>query len=160
MRVKGRHTLPPSTSRRRRPRHQHAARRALRAGHPHRESEEAAEMTAETHPDPFQDAMGHGLQRAVQVTSCAVTAAQVYIHQQRSQAIAATERDERARRALAAQIRAEREAAHVGWAPALAPDWLAQAALHQAAYTSGPAMPYAARSAPGYQPAAAPANRK
>ena len=27
-------------------------------------------MTAETHPDPFQDALSHGLQRAVQVASC------------------------------------------------------------------------------------------
>ncbi len=117
-------------------------------------------MNAETHPDPFQDAMGHGLQRAVQVTSCAVTAAQVYIHQQRSQAIATAERDERGRRALAAQIRAEREAARVGWAPALDPDWLSQADLYQAAYTWGQAMPYADRSVPWYQPAAATAMRK
>ena len=117
-------------------------------------------MNAETHPDPFQDALGHGLQRAVQVTSCAVTAAQVYIHQQRSQAMAAAERDERARRALAAQIRAERDVARVGWAPALDPDWLAQADLYQAAYTWGQAMPYADRSVPWYQPAAATAMRK
>jgi hypothetical protein len=117
-------------------------------------------MNAETHPDPFQDAMGHGLQRAVQVTSCAVTAAQVYIHQQRSQAMATAERDERARRALAAQIRAEREAARVGWAPALDPAWLSQADLYQAAYTWGQAMPYADRSVPWYQPAAATAMRK
>ena len=82
-------------------------------------------MTAETHPDPFQDAMGHGLQRAMQVASCAVTAAQVYAYQQRTQAMAAAERDERARRALNTQIRAEREAARAGWAPALDPDWLA-----------------------------------
>ncbi len=117
-------------------------------------------MNAETHPDPFQDALGHGLQRAVQVTSCAVTAAQVYIHQQRNQAMAAAERDERARRALAAQIRAEREVARVGWAPALDPDWLSQADLYQAAYTWGQAMPYADRSVPWYQPAAATAMRK
>ena len=56
-------------------------------------------MTAENHPDPFQDAIGNGVQRAVQVTSCAVTAAQVYLHQQRVQAMATAERDERARRA-------------------------------------------------------------
>ena len=68
-------------------------------------------MTAETHPDPFQDAMGHGLQRAMQVASCAVTAAQVYVYQQRTQGLATAERDERARRALNAQIRADREAA-------------------------------------------------
>ena len=94
-------------------------------------------MTAETHPDPFQDAMGHGLQRAVQVASCAVTAAQVYLYQQRTQARAAAERDERARRALTAQIRADREAARVGWAPALDPDWLRQADLFQTAARLG-----------------------
>ncbi len=104
--------------------------------------------------------MGHGLQRAVQVASCAVTAAQVYLHQQRTQAMAAAERDERARRALAAQIRADREAARAGWAPALDPDWLRQADLFQAARTWGAAMPYADRSMPWYEPAAATAMRK
>ena len=117
-------------------------------------------MSAETHPDPFQDAMGHGLQRAVQVTSCAVTAAQVYLYQQRTQAKAAAERDERARRALTTQMRADREAARAGWAPALDPDWLRQADLFQAARTWGAAMPYADRSVPWYEPAAATAMRK
>ncbi len=117
-------------------------------------------MTAETHPNPFQDAMGDGLQRAVQIVSCAVTAAQVYLHQQRTQALAAAERDERARRALAAQIRADREAARASWAPALDPKWLRQADLLQAARTWGAAMPYADRSASWYEPAAAMAMRK
>ena len=63
-------------------------------------------MTAETHPDPFQDAMGHGLQRAVQIASCAVTAAQVYVYQQRPRP--GHRRTRRtARRALTAQIRAD-----------------------------------------------------
>ena len=117
-------------------------------------------MTAETHPDPFQDAMGHGLQRAIQVVSCAVTAAQVYAHQQRAQAMAAAERDERARRALTAQIRADRDNARTNWAPALDPDWLRQADLFQTARTWGAAMPYADRSVPWYEPAAATAMRK
>jgi len=117
-------------------------------------------MTAETHPDPFQDALGHGLQRAVQVASCAVTAAQVYLYQQRAQATAAAERDERTRRALAAQARAERDAARAGWAPALSPEWLDQADLYQAATAWGAAMPYADRSVPWYEPAAATAMRK
>jgi hypothetical protein len=117
-------------------------------------------MTAETHPDPFQDAMGHGLQRAVQVTSCAVTAAQVYLYQQRTQARAAAEHEEQARRVLTAQSRADREAARAGWAPALDPDWLRQADLFQAARTWGAAMPYADRSVPWYEPAAATAMRK
>jgi hypothetical protein len=117
-------------------------------------------MTAETHPDPFQDAMAHGLQRAVQVVSCAVTAAQVYAYQQRAQAVAAAERDERARRALTAQIRADRDTARASWVPALDPDWLRQADLFQAARTWGAAMPYADRSVPWYEPAAATAMRK
>jgi len=117
-------------------------------------------MSAETHPDPFQDAMGHGLQRTVQIVSCAVTAAQVYVYQQRTQARATAERDERARRALTAQMRADREAARTGWAPALDPDWLRQADLVQVARTWGAAMPFADRSVPWYEPAAATAMRK
>ena len=117
-------------------------------------------MSAETHPDPFQDAMGHGLQRTVQIVSCAVTAAQVYVYQQRTQARATAERDERARRALTAQMRADREAARAGWAPALDPDWLRQADLIQTARTWGAAMPFADRSVPWYEPAAATAMRK
>jgi hypothetical protein len=117
-------------------------------------------MSAETHPDPFQDAMGHGLQRAVQIVSCAVTAAQVYVYQQRTQARAAAERDERARRALTTQMRADREAARTGWAPALDPDWLRQADLVQTAAAWGAALPYADRSVPWYEPAAATAMRK
>jgi hypothetical protein len=117
-------------------------------------------MTAETHPDPFQDAMGHGLQRAVQITSCAVTAAQVYLYQQRTQGMATAERDERTRRALNAQIRADTEADRAAWAPALNPDWLRRADLLQTAAVWGAAMPYADRSVPWYQPAAAAAMRR
>jgi hypothetical protein len=117
-------------------------------------------MTAETHSDPFQDAMGSGLQRAMQVASCAVTAAQVYAYQHRSQAMAAAERDQRARRALTAQIRAERDVARAGWAPALDPDWLAQADIFQAARAWGQAMPYADPNVPWYEPAAGMALRR
>ncbi len=117
-------------------------------------------MNAETHADPFQDAMSHGLQRALQVASSVMTGAHVYAYLKRTQALAAAERDERARRVLAAQIRADREAARSGWAPALDPDWLQQADLLQAARTWGTAMPYADRSVPWYEPAAATAMRK
>jgi hypothetical protein len=117
-------------------------------------------MTAETHPDPFHDAMGQGLQRALHVGSSVVTGAQVYLYLKRTQAMAAAERDERARRALGTQMRAEREAARAGWAPALDPDWLPQADLFQAAATWGAAMPYADRSVPWYEPTAATAMRK
>jgi hypothetical protein len=117
-------------------------------------------MSAETHPDPFHDAMNHGLQRALQVASSVMTGTQVYVYLKRTQAMAAAERDERARRVLVAQIRADREAARAGWAPALDPNWLRQADLFQAARTWGAAMPYADRSVPWYEPAAATALRK
>lgn len=112
------------------------------------------------HPDPFQDAMQLGLQRAVQLGSCALTAAQVYLYQQRSHARAVAERDEKAKRALNAQIRAEHEAARARWAPALDPDWLGHASFFQTATAWGAAMPYADRAVPWYQPAAATALRK
>jgi hypothetical protein len=117
-------------------------------------------METETHPDPFQDAMSHGLHRAIQVASCAVTAAQVYVHQKRAQAMVVAERDHRTRRALGAQARADRDAARAGWAPVLDPGWLRQADLFQVTRAWGAAMPYADRAAPWYEPAAATAMRK
>jgi hypothetical protein len=117
-------------------------------------------MDAEQHPDLFQDAAQHGLQRAVQVASCAVTAGQVYIYHQKATARIASERDERARRALNAQIRADREVARAGWAPALDPQWPGQADLPQTARAWSAAMPYADRAVPWYEPAAATAMRK
>lgn len=117
-------------------------------------------MEPANHPDPFQDALNHGLQRAVQVASSVFTGAQVYVHLRRTQARAATERDEKTRRALAAQIRADRDAARSGWAPALDPGWLRRADLFQTAQAWGIAMPYADRAMPWYEPAAATAMRK
>jgi hypothetical protein len=117
-------------------------------------------METETHPDPFQDAMSHGLHRAVQVASCTVTAAQVYVHQKRAQARVIAERDHRTRRALGAQARADRDAARAGWAPVLDPGWLRQADLFQVTRAWGAAMPFADRAVPWYEPAAATAMRK
>lgn len=117
-------------------------------------------MDADHHPDPFRDAAQHGVHRAVQIASCAVTATQVYLYQQKAQARAVAERDERARRALQAQARAERDAARAAWAPALDPAWLREATLIQAAQVWGAAMPYADKAVPWYEPAAAAAMRK
>jgi hypothetical protein len=117
-------------------------------------------MDTGNHPDPFQDAMSHGVQRAVQVASSVMTGAQVYVYLQRTQARAVAERDERARRALGAQIRADRDAARAGWTPGLDAGWLRQADVFQAARTWSAAMPYADRSVPWYEPTAATAMRK
>ncbi len=117
-------------------------------------------MEAETHPDPLREAMTHGLQRATQIASFAGTAAQVFIYHQKTQARAAAERDERARRALQGQIRAERDAARAGWSPALDPQWLRDAGLRSTAQAWGAAMPYADRNVPWYEPTAAAAMRK
>lgn len=111
-------------------------------------------MEAETHPDPFREAVNHGLQRAMQVASCAVTAAQVVAYQYKAQARASAERNDRARRALHAQIQADRDTARAGWAPALDPQWLRQASLHETAQTWGAATPYADPHAPWHEPTA------
>ena len=113
----------------------------------------------QTHPDPVREAISHGTQRAVQVGSCAMTAAQAYAWHHKAQARVVAERDERARRALQAQIRAEREAARSGWAPALDRQWLRQAGLPATARAWGAAMPYADRNVPWYEPSAATAMR-
>jgi hypothetical protein len=117
-------------------------------------------MEPETYPDPFREAMTHGLQRAMQVASLAGTAAQVYVYHQKTEARSAADKDERARRALQAQIRAERDAARAGWSPALDPQWLRNADLHETAQAWGAAMPYADRTVPWYEPTAAAAMRR
>ena len=116
-------------------------------------------MDPGNHPDPFAEAMSHGLQRAVQMASCAVTAAQVYVYQQRTQARMVAERDQQARRALSAQARADRDASRAGWAPALGSPGLRQAGLVETARAWGAAAPFADRSVPWYKPAAAAALR-
>ncbi|HEY1619266.1 MAG TPA: hypothetical protein VGG25_16720 [Streptosporangiaceae bacterium] len=117
-------------------------------------------MEAEAHPDLFGEATRHGLQRVTQVASCAGTAAQVYVAHQRTQARAVAEKDDRARRALQAQVRAERQAARAAWMPALDPRWLAAAGLPDVAATWSAAVPYADRNVPWYDTSAATAMRK
>lgn len=117
-------------------------------------------MDAEQYPDPFRDAMQHGLHRAVQIASCAVTAGQVYLYQQKSQARAVAESDEHARRALQEQARVEREAARATWVRGLHSAWLDKTDLIEAAQAWGAAMPYSDKSVPWYEPAAATAMRK
>src|SRR5438105_644445 len=103
-------------------------------------------MDQQHFPDPIHDAAQHGVHRAVQLATYAGTAAQVYMYNQRAQARAVAERDAQARRALNAQVRAERDAARTSWAPALDPQWLRTANLADTAQAWGAAMPYADRS--------------
>ena len=90
--------------------------------------------------------------RAVQVGSFAVTGTQVYAYHRRAQARIAAEQDHRARRALNAQIRAERDADRARWEPALDPGWLRRAHLLEAAEAWGAALPYTDRGVPWYEP--------
>lgn len=116
-------------------------------------------MDATSHPDPVGDAFGKAEQRAVQLASLVGASTQVVMYVRGFQARAAAERDDRVRRALQAQIRAERDAARAGWAPALDPDWLRRAGLLDAGRTWGQAVPYADRNVPWYEPSAAAALR-
>ena len=111
-------------------------------------------------PTPSRDALQQGVQRAIQLASGAVTAAQVYLFHRNTQARAVDERDDRARRALHAQMRAEQQAGRAGWAPALDPAWLREATLLQVARAWSAAVPYSDRAVPWYEPAAATALRK
>jgi hypothetical protein len=117
-------------------------------------------MEAEAHPDLFGEAARHGLQRVMQIASCAGTAAQVYVAHQRTQARAVAEQDDRARRAIQAEIRAERQAARAAWAPAADGRWLGTASLAEAAAAWAAAVPYADRAVPWYDPSAVSAMRK
>lgn len=113
------------------------------------------ELGSDQHPDPVRDAMQDLVYRAVQVGSFAVTGIQVYGYHRRAQARIAAEQDHRARRALNAQIRAERDADRARWQPALDPGWLRRAHILEAAEAWGAALPYTDRSVPWYDPAAA-----
>jgi hypothetical protein len=104
--------------------------------------------------------MHEGVYRAVQMGSVAVTGAQIYAYRRRAHAQTVAEQDERARRALQAQMRAERDAAHARWAPALDPAWLRRATLIETAQAWGAALPYSDRATPWGESAAASAMRR
>jgi hypothetical protein len=108
-----------------------------------------------SHSDPLRDAVQDAVYRAVQVGSFAMTAVQVHAYHRRTQARITAEQDQRARRALNAQVRAEREADRTRWAPALDPAWLRNASVIETAQAWGAATPYADRNVPWHEPAAA-----
>jgi hypothetical protein len=113
------------------------------------------ELGSDQHPDPLRDAMQDLVYRAVQVGSFAVTGIQVYAYHRRAQARIVAEQDHRARRALNAQLRTERDADRTRWQPALDPGWLRRASLFETAGAWGAALPYTDRDVPWYEPAAA-----
>lgn len=113
------------------------------------------DLGSDQHPDPFRDAIQEMVYRAVQVGSFAGTGIQVYAYHRRAQARIAAEHDHQARRALNAQVRAERDADRARWQPALDPGWLRRASLIETARTWGIALPYTDRAVPWYEPAAA-----
>lgn len=106
------------------------------------------------HSDPLRDAIQDSVYRAVQVGSFALTATQVYAYHRRTQARITAEQDQRARRALHAQVRAERDADRARWAAALDPAWRDRASLIETAQAWGAALPYADRNVPWHEPAA------
>lgn len=105
--------------------------------------------------EPFGEALSYSSQRAAQLISLAVAAAQVAAHRKALSEARKTERDERAHRALQQQERIMFEQTRAGWAPAHDPRWLAQADLVQAARAWGAAAAYA-----DAEPVAASAMRK
>ena len=116
-------------------------------------------MDSETYSDPFHDALGHGLQQAVQIASTAVTGAQAYAYLKRVHDRTVAERRGRSRRATTAEAAADRGTARAQWAPGLDPHWLRRADLIQTARIWGAAMPYADRSTAWYDSTAEKAMR-
>jgi hypothetical protein len=105
--------------------------------------------------DPFGEALSYSSQRAAQLISLTVAAAQVAAHRKALSKARKAARDERARRTLQEQERVVYEQTRAGWAPAHDPRWLAQADLLQAARAWGAAAAYA-----DAEPVAASAMRK
>lgn len=117
-------------------------------------------MEPQAHPDPFADAVSHGIQRVIQIASSAATGAQVLAYLQRDRTRTRAHRDERDRQAQAAQMRADQAAARANLAAICDPGWLPNADLGQAAHTWGLSMPYADQAAPWYDPSAAAVMRR
>jgi hypothetical protein len=111
-------------------------------------------MDPQTFPDPFTDAAGRALQRAAQLTSAAVTSAQVIVHLRHNHARMAAERDEQARQAHTTQLRVDQAAARATWAPTFEAGWLGSADLIATARAWGAAAPYADPSHPWHDPSA------
>jgi hypothetical protein len=85
------------------------------------------------YPDPFGEALSYSSQRAAQLISLVVAAAQVGAHRKALSEARKAARDEQARRAVREQERAAYEQARAGWAPAHDPRWLARADLLETA---------------------------
>jgi hypothetical protein len=93
--------------------------------------------------DPFGEAFSYSSQRAAQLISLTVAAAQVGAHRKALSEARKAARDEQARHALRQEERALLDQARAGWAPAHDPRWLAQAGLLQAARIWNAAAAYA-----------------
>jgi hypothetical protein len=95
------------------------------------------------HPDLFHDAAQVALRDVVELGSFIMAAGRVVIRHQAQVKRAREQRSEKARRALKAQIRAERAAVRARWAPANDPRWLREASLTDTAVAWCVAVPYA-----------------
>jgi hypothetical protein len=93
--------------------------------------------------DPFGEALSYSSQRAAQLISLAVAAAQVAAHRKALSEARKAARDEQAHRTLLEEERAISAHARAGWASAHDPQWLAQSDLLQAARAWSTAAAYA-----------------
>lgn len=100
-------------------------------------------MEPGSHPDPIREAASHNAQRAAQLMSVAIAAAQGYIMYRSRRAAMRAAADEQEAQSLREQERQAVQQARAGWAPALDQRWLGQADLLQAARAWGAAAPYA-----------------
>ena len=95
------------------------------------------------HPDLLHDAAEVALRDIVELGSLVTAGGRVVIRHQAQARRAREQRNDKARRALKAQIRAERAAVRARWAPANDPRWIREAGLTDAAVAWCAAVPYA-----------------
>lgn len=107
------------------------------------------------HGDPVGEAFSHSSQKAAQFISMAGAAYEVAARRKAIRAARDAARTQQQLRAAEEQEKVLREAARARWAPALNPQWLAQADLVQAGRVWGAAAAYA-----NHDPQAAAALRK
>ena len=100
-------------------------------------------MEPERYGDLFNEALGHGAERAAQLGAIVGAASQVIVQHKVQQAAKQSRQDEDVARFLARQRRAAQEAARSAWAPARDRSWLADAGLLDVARAWGAAAPFA-----------------
>ncbi|MGI8333628.1 hypothetical protein ACRYCC_27075 [Actinomadura scrupuli] len=100
-------------------------------------------MTADNHPEPFAEGLGHGAQRTAQLIALATMTANGVRQFAKQRHDMRAARDGRARETAEQELKTALDQARSRWAPAHDRNWLRRATLLETARAWGAAVPYA-----------------